>query len=185
MGRPLNKKYFGTPTDAGSQIKVQYHNGSSSVNGWIVKQKGAKRFECTDGTTPQICVLADKASAAIAAGEMTITINDGGVARQVIKIAGKKVTLDSGTTINWDFTGTGGVVEIEDAGGAVINATAAVDGTAYEIITAGTTDYTGFGSSDRTVGTVFTLANAPATGTGTVRVTAETADDFENDDATT
>ena len=26
------------------------------------------------------------------------------------------VTLDTGTTINWDFTGTGDVVEMEEAG---------------------------------------------------------------------
>ena len=39
MGRPLNKKYFGTPTDAGSQIKVQYHNGSSSVKDGLLNKK--------------------------------------------------------------------------------------------------------------------------------------------------
>ena len=38
MGRPLNKKFFGTPTAGGSEIKVQFHNGTASVNGWIIKQ---------------------------------------------------------------------------------------------------------------------------------------------------
>ena len=116
MGRPLNKKFFGTPTPAGNEIKVQFHNGTGSVAGWIIKQVGAKRFKVTDGSEIKVCSLVDKASAAIAAGEMTITINDGGTARQVTKIAAKKVTLDTGTTINWDFTGTGDVVEMEEAG---------------------------------------------------------------------
>ena len=116
MGRPLNKRYFGTPTDGGNEIKVQFHNGTASVNGWIVKQKGSKKFLCSDGTVEQTCTLVDKASAAVAAGEMTITVDDGGVARQVVKIAAHTVTLDNGDRINWDFTGAGDTVEMEEAG---------------------------------------------------------------------
>ena len=116
MGRPLKKKYFGPPTPGGDEIKVQFHNGTGSVAGWILKQVGAKRFKVTDGTETEVCTLVDAASAAIAAGQMTITVNDDGTARQVTKIAAKKVTLDSGTAINWDFTGTSTVVEMEEAG---------------------------------------------------------------------
>lgn len=119
MGRPLNKRYFGTPTAGGDEIKVQFHNGTGSVNGWIVKQKGSKKFLCSDGTVTAICTLVDKASAALAAGEMTITVlDDGGTARQVTKIAGRKVTLDTGSTIAWNFTNstTDGAVEMEEAG---------------------------------------------------------------------
>lgn len=116
MGRPLNKKYFGEPTAGGNEIKVQFHNGTASVNGWIVKQKGSKKFVCTDGTATATCVLVDKASAAVAAGEMTITVLDGATPRQVTKIAAHKVTMDNGNTINWDFTGTGATVEMEEAG---------------------------------------------------------------------
>ena len=116
MGRPLNKRYFGEPTAAGSEIKVQFHNGTASVNGWIVKQKGSKRFECSDGTDTAICTLVDKASAGLLEGEMSITIDDGGVAKQVTKIGGRRVTLDDGTSRSWDFTGTGDTVEMEEAG---------------------------------------------------------------------
>jgi hypothetical protein len=119
MGRPLNKRYFGTPTAGGNEIKVQFHNGTGSVNGWIVKQLGSKKFRCTDGTATEDCVLVDKASAAVAAGEMTITVkDDGGTARQVTKIAGRKVTLDTGASIAWNMSDStsDGAVEMEEAG---------------------------------------------------------------------
>ena len=119
MGRPLNKRYFGEPTAGGNEIKVQFHNGTASANGWIVKQLGSKKFRCTDGTNTKDCVLVDKASAAIAAGEMTITVkDDGGTARQVTKIAGRKVTLDTGASIAWNMSDstTDGAVEMEEAG---------------------------------------------------------------------
>jgi len=116
MGRPLNKRYFGEPTAAGNEIKVQFHNGTSSVPGWIVKQTGSKRFVCSDGSNEETCYLVDKAAGAIAAGEMSLTVDDNGTPKQVVKIAGRKVTLDDGTTQAWDFTGTGATVEIEEAG---------------------------------------------------------------------
>lgn len=119
MGRPLNKRYFGTPTAGGEEIKVQFHNGTASVNGWIVKQTGSKRFVCTDGTTEATCYLVDKASSALAAGEMTITVkDDAGTVKQAVKITGRKVTLDTGESIAWNFSDAtdDGAVEMEEAG---------------------------------------------------------------------
>lgn len=116
MGRPLNSRLFGAPTAAGNEIKVQFHNGTSSVPGWIVKQTGSKRFVCSDGSNERTCYLVDKASGALAAGEMSIVVDDNGTPRQVVKIAARKVTLDNGSSIKWDFTGTGATVEIEEAG---------------------------------------------------------------------
>ena len=125
MGRPLNKRFFGTPTAGGNEIKVQFHNGTGSVNGWIVKQLGSKKFRCTDGTAVKDCFLVDKSAAdgdtpaAVTAGEMTITVkDDGGTARQVTKIAGRKVTLDTGASIAWNFTDAtdDSAVEMEEAG---------------------------------------------------------------------
>jgi hypothetical protein len=119
MGRPLNKRYFGPPTAGGEEIKVQFYDGSASVNGWIVKQLGSKKFRVTDGTTTKDCFLVDKASAALGADEMTITVkDDGGTARQVTKIAGRKVTLDTGATIAWNMSDStsDGAVEMEEAG---------------------------------------------------------------------
>lgn len=119
MGRPLNKRYFGEPTADGKEIKVQFHNGTASVKGWIVKQKGSKKFLCTDGTVEALCTLVDKASAALAEGEMSITVqDDAGTPKQIVKIAGRKVTLNSGESIAWNFdtSTTDGKVEIEEAG---------------------------------------------------------------------
>jgi len=116
MGRPLNKRYFGEPTAGGNEIKVQFYNGTASVPGWIVKQLGSKKFRCTDGSATRDCVLTDAAAAALTAGQMSITVLDGATARQVTKISGRVVTMDNGSRINWDFTGTGATVEIEEAG---------------------------------------------------------------------
>ena len=185
MGRPLNKRFFGTPTNAGNEIKVQFHNGAASVNGWIVKQLGSKKFRCTDGTATTVCTLVDKLTGAIAAGEMTITVkDDAGNAKQVIKIAGRKVTLDTGESIAWNMSAAAddGAVEMEEAGGAIIAVTAAVDGSSYTIMVPGTTNFTGFGAADSNAGTTFTMANAPGTGTGTVRLAANASDDFEGDE---
>jgi hypothetical protein len=52
---------------------------------------------------------------------MTITVkDDGGTARQVTKIAGRKVTLDTGASISWTFddANNDGAVEMEEAGTA-------------------------------------------------------------------
>ena len=136
MGRPLNKKFFGAPTAGGSEIKVQFHNGTKSVNGYIVKQLGSKKFRCTDGVATTDCLLVDKAAGAIAAGEMSIVVkDDAGAVKQVTKISAKKVTLDTGTTIAWNFSDAtdDASVEMEEAGDAsevaatVINAITAAD----------------------------------------------------------
>ena len=119
MGRPLNKRYFGEPTADGNEIKVQFHNGTASVNGYIVKQLGSKKFRCTDGISEKDCFLVDKAAAAIAAGEMSIVVkDDAGAVKQVTKISGKKVTLDTGATIAWNMTDAtdDAAVEMEEAG---------------------------------------------------------------------
>ena len=53
MGRPLNKRNFRAP-DSGNEIKVQFHNGARSVDGWIEKQVAARRFKCADGSYERI-----------------------------------------------------------------------------------------------------------------------------------
>lgn len=120
MGRPINKRFFGEPTAGGNEIKVRFRaTGETEANGWIVKQLGSKKFRCTDGTDTEDCTLADKAQGTLAAGDMTITVkDDGGTARQVTKIAGRMVTLDSGTKISWTFddSNSDAAVEMEEAG---------------------------------------------------------------------
>ena len=191
MGRPLNKRYFGPPTDSGNEIKVQFHNGTASTNGWIVKQKGSKRFVCSDGVAEATCTLVDKASAALAQGEMTITVLDDAAApHRVTKITAHRITRSDGTTSHWTFddsttdsTDFDNYDEMEEAGGDTIAITAAVNGTEYVIVTLGDTVWAtydaGGDNSPYAVGDTFVMANAPGTGTGTVRTAG---DDFEGDE---
>jgi hypothetical protein len=118
MGRPLNKRFFGAPTAGGNEIKVQFHNGTASVNGYIVKQIGSKRFRCTDGVTTQDCVLTDVGATDLTAGQMSIVVKDAEEAiKQVTKISGRKVTVDTGEKIAWAYgAATATVVEMEEAG---------------------------------------------------------------------
>ena len=119
MGRPINKRHFGTP-DSGSDFKVRFRaTGQSEANGWIVKQVGSKRFKCTNGTHTEICALVDKDQGSLAVGEMTISIKDSAdsnAIKQVTKITGRRVTVTGGAQLAWDFTGTGASVEMEEAG---------------------------------------------------------------------
>ena len=122
MGRPINKRFFGEPTADGNEIKVRFRaTGETEANGWITKQLGSKKFRCYDGTNTMDCYLVDKAQGTLAVGDMTITVkDDGGTARQVTKISGRMVTLDSGYKIAWNFTDAtdDNAVEMEEAGTA-------------------------------------------------------------------
>ena len=137
MGRPLKKKFFSA--NANTNIKVQFHNGSSSVAGYIVKQVGARRFKCSDGTNQRVCKLVNKASASIAAGEMTITVKqDDNTIDQVLKISGRMLTTISsgGLTIRrpWNFsTSTSDTYfQIEEAGTSTSAVTTATGATNLE-----------------------------------------------------
>ena len=136
MGRPLNKRLFTTAvagaTAGANEIKVNFHNGSSVVEGTIIKQKGSKKFVCSEtGTadTTHICTLTTgKLPAALAAGEMTISVQGSdNETYTVSKIAGRKLTVSApsatgsnaldGTSLKWDFAAaSAGKVKVEEAG---------------------------------------------------------------------
>lgn len=119
MGRPLNKKYFGPPSAGGEELKVQFHNGTGSVNGWIVKQTGSKRFICSDGSVEVECYLVPKNSGDLAANEMSLSVkDDSGNVYQVSKISAHRVTVETGSTTAWNFNDstTDGYAEMEEAG---------------------------------------------------------------------
>lgn len=133
MGRPLNKRYFGEPTAGGNEIKVDFHNGTSVVEGHIVRQKGSKKFvvaEIGASDTEYTCTLTTgKLMTALTAGEMGITFKmDDSETYQVSKISGRKATLVSpdgtgsnaynGQSVPWNFsTSTNdGAAQVEEAG---------------------------------------------------------------------
>jgi hypothetical protein len=100
MGRPLKKKNFGA--NANNNIKVQFHNGTTSTSGYIVKQYSSRKFKCADtsGTTA-VCLLVDKLSANLSAGEMSITLKaDNGQVEQAVRIHQNLATvIYTGTNI--------------------------------------------------------------------------------------
>jgi hypothetical protein len=133
MGRPLNKRYFGEPTAGGNEIKVDFHNGTSVVEGHIVKQKGSKKFvvaEIGANDTEYTCTLTTgKLMSALTAGEMGITFKmDDSETYQVSKISGRKATLQApdgtgsnaydGLSVPWNFSTstTDGAAQVEEAG---------------------------------------------------------------------
>ncbi len=136
MGRPLNKRLFGKegvgPTASGNEIKVNFHNGSAVKEGYIVKQKGSKRFvveEIGTGGTFTCTLATGKLPAALSSGEMSISVQGADSETYgVSKIAGRKVTLAQpsatgsnaldGTSIRWALTGSAatGLVRMEEAG---------------------------------------------------------------------
>ena len=132
MGRPLNKRNFGTPTAGGSEIKVNFHNGTAVKEGYIVKQKGSKTFVCEEIETAGefTCTLTTgKLPAALVAGEMSISaLGSDAETYNVAKITAKRVTLANpsatGTNALGDLSqawqmgaaASAGVVRLEEAG---------------------------------------------------------------------
>ena len=136
MVRPLNKRFFGKegvgPTASGNEIKVNFHNGSAVKEGYIVKQKGSKRFvveEIGTGGTFTCTLATGKLPAALASGEMSISVQGADSETYgVSKIAGRKVTLAKpsatgsnaldGTSLKYALTGAAasGLVRMEEAG---------------------------------------------------------------------
>lgn len=118
MGRPLNKRYFGA--NANNNLRVQFNNGTSSVAGAIVKQKGSKKFVCVDDSGVEaLCTLVAEADANLTVGQMSITVkNDAGANVYVTKIAAHKVTGSDGVTYPWSFSEstTDNAVQVEEAG---------------------------------------------------------------------
>ena len=136
MGRPLNKRLFGVagtgPTASGTEIKVNFHNGTAVKEGYIVKQKGSKKFVCEEIETAGefTCTLTTgKLPANLAAGEMAISFKmDDSETYTVSKISGRKATLSAptatgtnaydGKSVPWNFsTSTAdGAAQVEEAG---------------------------------------------------------------------
>lgn len=106
MGRPLNKRYFGS--GAGDSIKIRaFPTGGAEGDGVIVRQKGSGRFIVTVGAVTGLCKLVDKANGSLLAGEMTITVaDDAAASHRVMKLTAKKATLGasgSAASSAWTF----------------------------------------------------------------------------------
>ena len=99
MGRPLNKRNLGDTGGSGDQIQVSADvDGNGAANGYIVAQKGSKRFKVTTAAGTAVCGMVTSAPAA--EGEMRISLADSaGGSYHASKISGRTCTVeaDSGT----------------------------------------------------------------------------------------
>jgi len=133
MGRPINKRFFGVPTASGNEIKVNFHDGSAVVEGYIDKQLGSKKFKVRATGTPGTAYIRTLKTgvlpAALTGTDMIISVKgDDGETYGVSKIAGRKMTLAQpsatgsnalhGTSIGWNTTvsASDGKVQVEEAG---------------------------------------------------------------------
>jgi len=138
MGRPINKRYFSAatvgPTALGNEIKVNFHNGSAVKEGFIVRQKGSKKFivsELGAVDTEVTCTLRTGIlPSTLGAGEMSITVlGADGETYTVSKISGRRVTVVApsgsagsnaldGTSLQWQMgsAASAGIVRMEEAG---------------------------------------------------------------------
>lgn len=107
MPRALNSRNFGSTS--GSTLKVNYHNGSSAVTGYIVKQMGSNKFKVTtNGSTFYYVTLAQSTGAAttLTAGYCTIPVTPygGGPTEYIMKITSKRVVTTAGNSYAWSYS---------------------------------------------------------------------------------
>jgi hypothetical protein len=111
MGRPLNKRNLGDTGAAGDQISVTADVGAGAGAGFIVKQKGSKRFLCSVGGTELVCALV---AGAPGVGEVRINVTDSAAGTyDVTKISGRTCTVEANTgtefstgdKVAWNRTG--------------------------------------------------------------------------------
>ena len=103
---PTGGQYYGVvggtdtlSTYANPVVKVRVKiTGESEADGYIIRQKGASKYLVSDGTNTGVCVLANKADAALADGEMTITAQDSGSTEFRIKRMSNKFAIDFSDT---------------------------------------------------------------------------------------
>lgn len=115
MGRPVNKRFFGT--GAGSQLKVRAKIGSNAEgDGYIVSQRSGNRFKVTVGANTGICTLVDGTEGALTANQMIIRVMlDDGTVANATKIF-NRTALVNGTRQKWTFAASSSdnKVQVED-----------------------------------------------------------------------
>jgi hypothetical protein len=121
MGRPVNKKYFGSGT--GNQIKVRFKTGGTEYNGYVLKQTGSKRYKVSDGTRTITGYLVNKSNSGLANGDIVINVlNDAGAFVQVTKLYNRVAITEDNVKIKWNFTASesDSAVQMQDVEGPTI-----------------------------------------------------------------
>ena len=147
MGRPINKKYLGA--ESGNQIQaIAKLPGQAEGTGYIVSQRGTKKFRVSIDGTEGVCKLVNKDAGTLADGEMIINVvDDAGNTVQVTKLHNRMVVVEGNQKTKWNFNAsvTDGAVQMTDpasinitqqpvdaetnAGAASFNVVVEIDGT--------------------------------------------------------
>lgn len=193
MGRPIKKSWFGDDTSPGYQIKitgkVYEYDGitvATITDGYIVAQKGTRRYVISDGTdTGTVTLKNTLTSGSLSVGEGFISATPfGGSALAVHKLTQYRVsiydTVDSSTSTISNYTwstvpaATAGQADVIDTAtgtpvtalGTVVDDAAGGDDNAVVSVT-----ITNGGSEYASVPTVTFSAGTGSTATGTAVLT--------------
>lgn len=117
MGRPLNKRYFGSlatadqraaGTETQENIRAEANLNTSGVvdDAYIVAQKGSNKFilrnKAGDANSQTVCRLVNKATASLALGEMVLFGSDGtGTRIPLKKITARKAVDYDNNQYTW------------------------------------------------------------------------------------
>lgn len=116
MGRPVNKRYFGS--GSGNQIKIRAKIGSNAEgNGYIVSQRSTNRFRVNVDGTEGICKIVNKSTGDLAANEMIVNVlNDAGQWVQATKLFNRVAIVEGNLKIKWTFatSSSDNAVEVPD-----------------------------------------------------------------------
>ena len=89
MGRPVNKRYFGTTGGAAATVPIRFQSGGTVYEGKILSQRATNKFNCSDDgdSVTEVCTLTSDGSAPNANGECQIIgIASGGDAIAIKKM---------------------------------------------------------------------------------------------------
>lgn len=118
MGRPIKtaKLINGVPSDTGyinelglgvvggdtgttgKQIICNFRLAGAAYTGWIMRQKGSRKYIVTDGTVTGICSLAN---ALVADGDMTVTVTLPDASTKQLKKIGDTIGITFDDTSYW------------------------------------------------------------------------------------
>lgn len=119
MGRPVNKKYFGS--GSGNQIKVRFKTGGTEYDGYVVSQRGTNKFKVSDGTRTIIGRLVNKSAGALSNNELIINVlTDAGVFVQATKLYNRVAIVEGNQKVKWNFAASqvDGAVRVADVEGS-------------------------------------------------------------------
>ena len=111
MGRPINKRWFGTTgtgtgtgLTTGNNLPIRFKTGGTVIEGYIVKQTGARTFLCS--TSGSYSPPVGNVKCKLVAGTNSDPVNNGEATLVGINSTGNPVTLKKLTNrVATDFNG--------------------------------------------------------------------------------